>query len=430
VHVHLTELIAALSRTGQLRIRALVDDPVMRSRLHELDNVMPVAEPAVLGADVIHRPFQVSNAVDLRLFLHSDARIVITSHDLIAYRNPSYFHSQAASAEYRQLTRRALAIADHVVVPSAHALAEMLGEELVDVERASVVSNGVDHALTREPAVAAKPSAAARLPHSAQLILCLGTDYRHKNRMFALRVLEELVRRDDFDGCLVFAGPHMKIGSSAADETDFLRRLPRLAERTIDVGSIPQSEKRWLLDRAGLVIYPTVYEGFGLVPFEAAAHGVPCMWAAGSALQEILPDTEATIVPWNAAYTAEQAIELLRNPQRAERNVAAIRTAGAQATWDRAARRMIRIYEETCDEPRSPAGAVARMAPSISEDGLRLVGPGGALPDTLERPMLALATHPRIGAPVFGAIRAGYDMARFVRRLSHLPKHTGGSISH
>ena len=52
------------------------------------------------------------------------------------------------------------------------------------------------------------------------MILCIGTDFHHKNRVFALRVLDELQRRRDWKGCLVFAGPHVAVGSSAPDEDE------------------------------------------------------------------------------------------------------------------------------------------------------------------------------------------------------------------
>ena len=35
----------------------------------------------------------------------------------------------------------------------------------------------------------------------------------------------------------------------------------------------------------------------------------------------------------------------------------------------------------------------------LTEDAARLVGPGGELPPDVHRPLLALATHPRIAAP-------------------------------
>ena len=53
------------------------------------------------------------------------------------------------------------------------------------------------------------------------------------------------------------------------------------------------------------------------------------MWARGTSLSEVLPDSAAGIVPWDAAASAERALELLRDERARERNVAAIRSAAA-----------------------------------------------------------------------------------------------------
>lgn len=50
---------------------------------------------------------------------------------------------------------------------------------------------------------------------------------------------------------------------------------------------------------------------------------------------------------------------------------------------------------------------------------MRLIGPGGALPSDVERPLLALATHPRIAAPLFGALKLGYRTGFRLRRLGN-----------
>ena len=57
------------------------------------------------------------------------------------------------------------------------------------------------------------------------------------------------------------------------------------------------------------------------------------------------------------------------------------------------------------------------MGGALSEDAMRLMGPGGALPIDVERPLLALATHPRIGVPMFSAIKLGYRATYRLRRL-------------
>ena len=43
-----------------------------------------------------------------------------------------------------------------------------------------------------------------------------------------------------------------------------------------------------------------------LVPFEAADHGVPCLWAQGTSLSEVLPDEAAGITPWDAEPSADR----------------------------------------------------------------------------------------------------------------------------
>jgi hypothetical protein len=58
-----------------------------------------------------------------------------------------------------------------------------------------------------------------------------------------------------------------------------------------------------------------------------------------------------------------------------------------------------------------------RMQDWISDDAMRLVGPDGALPADLERPLLAVATHRAVAAPVFGAIKMGYRVSYRLRRL-------------
>ncbi len=77
----------------------------------------------------------------------------------------------------------------------------------------------------------------------------------------------------------MLAGTHISLGSSAEIERDYLTEHPELSEAVISLGPVTEREKAWLLANAGAVVYPSVYEGFGLVPFESALSGVPCVFA-------------------------------------------------------------------------------------------------------------------------------------------------------
>jgi hypothetical protein len=180
---------------------------------------------------------------------------------------------------------------------------------------------------------------------------------------------------------------------------------------------VSEAEKAWLLSRARLVLYPTVHEGFGLIPFEAAAHGVPCMWAAGTSLSELLDDDAASLVAWDPVASADRALALMRDDRAREQNVALVTRAGEGLTWEATAACLLDVYEQTCDAPATAAGALYRSNGALTEDAARLIGPGGALPSDVERPLLALATHPRLGAPLFGALKLGYRASYRLRRL-------------
>lgn len=429
--LHVLELLAALARSGEVRVRvALPEDlsPYAKRALEELPQVEPMSAADALAlapsarADVVHRPFQVAAPADLTFLAQLGDRLMITQQDMIGYRNPAYFDSVARWEGYRDLTRRALSLVDRVVFFSAHARDEAVAEGLVEPSRASVVHIGVDHALVAADEPPGAPSAAAGLPPDAEVMVCLGTDLRHKNRIFAMRMLEELRARHGWPGWLVLAGPRVARGSSRPDEQRWLAQHPESARSVLDVGAVTEAEKTWLLGRANLVVYPTVYEGFGLVPFEAAGHEVPCLWAGGTSLSEVLPDSAAGIVSWDVAASAERALELLREPQAREANVEAVRRAGEHYRWDATADELIQIYQSVCDSAPTPAGAAERMdgimSGGMSPDAIRLLGPEGALSRDLERPLLALASHPQIGQPIFRVIKAGYRASLRLRLLS------------
>jgi glycosyltransferase involved in cell wall biosynthesis len=426
--LHVSELIAAVASTGEAEVSVLVPDRLSepaRSALQRLDGVALVTSDSggtsahAARADVVHRPHQISNPADLAVLSALGERLVITHQDLISFHNPAYFPSDHAWRGYRDLTRRALGGADRVLFFSEHVRTDALREELVDPSRADVVRIGVDHALTgasTPSAPSAPPAAADALSGTGEVMLCLGNDYRHKNRVFALRLLDELQRRHAWPGRLVLAGPRVSYGSSRDAEQALLATNPALANAVVGLAEVTDPEREWLLRRAALVLYPTITEGFGLVPYEAAARGVPCLWASGTALSELLPDAAAAIVAWDAAATADRALELMRDDAARARNVAAVREAGAGLSWLQTSRRLVEAYRTVCEQPMNPAAAIERssglMSGGLSEDAMRLVGPDGVLPRELERPLLAMFGRPALARAAAAALRVGYRVSR------------------
>ncbi len=458
---HILELIRALAGTGSLRLRLLVSADTSAANV-ELLRCLPQTEllpiESINGATprstLFHRPQQVFGPPDMRLALRLGERIVLNQLDLIAYRNPGYHADAAAWHSYRRVSRQALAAADRVVVFSSHTRSELLSDELAEAERIRIVPPGLDHpspGAGRRPAaldesVASSPDGGG---DAAGFLLCLGTDFRHKNRTFALRLLAALRERHGWAGRLVLAGTHVPNGSSLELERTFLEQNPHLGQAVHELGAVDEEEKAWLMTHAAAVVYPSVYEGFGLVPFEAALSGVPCVFAAQSSLAEVLPVDAAAILPWSPEESADRTNALLTDPTSRARHVAALLAPARRLTWAAAAAEMVELYGEAIVAPVREASQLSRdeverehelheltaahdalvaklarerdharrMYDELNAEvgfGLSLIGPNGALPEDVQRALLALSARPTLSTPVYGAAAAAFRAARTI----------------
>jgi GT2 family glycosyltransferase/glycosyltransferase involved in cell wall biosynthesis len=458
--LHTLEVIAALSRNGGVRLRVAVPIDLgdyAGAVLQGASNVeiLPAQDVSdgIERSDVVHRPYQVSSHEDLAFLDQLGKRIVITHQDLIAFHNPGYFNSFKAWAAHRRLTTHTLALADRVVFFSRTAAEEAIAEELVERERTDVVYIGTDHTLDESPAVEEPPSSLAKL-NGRPFLLCLGTDFTHKNRAFALRVLVALREHHDWSGGLVFAGPHVPVGSSASEEASLLAFHPDLADSVIDVAAVDEGEKRWLLRHAALMLYPSVHEGFGLVPFEAADAGLVCAFAAQTSIAELLPHHLALIEQWGPEATAARVVPYLTSDELCAEHVAAVLAAGASLTWWHTARGLLDVYTATARsrashsrklvnefvverrELEATQRALKESRHEFSEleksyrglggafDGTAegLIGPNGVISPELRRPLLAICNRRFLRVPTFGLLRVCYRTAYRIRHLGRAPR--------
>ncbi|MEA2441816.1 MAG: hypothetical protein QOH76_3240 [Thermoleophilaceae bacterium] len=382
-----------------------------RADLEALDGVTLVSVNAAAAAaptDVAHRPFQVTASTQLDFLDGLGERLIVTHQDLIAYHNPGYFPDYEAWHEYRDATARTMAVADAVVFISEHAAGEAMAEELVEDRQVRVVPNGVDHLPTGTAPVDPRPPASLD-PAGGPFLLCLGVDFKHKNRVFALDLYDAL-RRDGWEGRLVLAGLRAAHGSSAPEERAWLVTHPDAAAGVAVLPAVSESEKAWLYANASLVLYPTVQEGFGLVPFEAARAGVPCLFAAQTSLAEVLPREAARIVQWDPVLSAAQARLLMDDEAERRANVETILAAGERFTWRRTGELLMEVYAKAVAAPMRPARAV------ILDDRRKPVQQ--QWPAEVEQALVALSQRPRLRRPLFGSVKAGFKAARGLRKLA------------
>ena len=93
---------------------------------------------------VIHKPSQVGNQTELSLLFQSSAHVIITYQDLIAYRIPSAFSSDAEFNSYRATSRLSVMGAQRIIAYSENAHREISKEFGTPGDEITVTPLGVD----------------------------------------------------------------------------------------------------------------------------------------------------------------------------------------------------------------------------------------------------------------------------------------------
>ena len=199
----------------------------------------------------------------------------------------------------------------------------------------------------------------------------LGASYFHKNRVFAIRLLHEL-RHRGWDGRLVLAGPTPPRGTSLGEEAAMLLRHPSLKPHVVQLGNLSEDEKRWMYSRCALSLYPTVSEGFGLVPFESARRDVPVLSSRQGSLDEVLPADLETLGGYDVSAAADLALNLMTDASAARRNRDLINERADTFTWDNTAAAALSLIDEVLT--RAPK----RLASAWGEAGIPAVLDAGS----------------------------------------------------
>lgn len=303
------------------------------------------------------------NQIDFRSnFAHARSwgnRVITTYLDLIAYDIPRYHASPQAWDSYRTLQRTTALASDGITTISADVSQALLAEiPLLDPRRVQPIPLGLDHIdrgnVPLEPPT--ELSAVSRAVESRPFVLILGNDFLHKNRDFGVRVWQELLR-SGVNCDLVLAGLHVNSSSSRDSEQEALASHVDLRGQVHTLGHVSSDSRAWLLANAIAVLYPSSAEGFGFVPYEAAAVGTPSSFTLFGPLAELTGVTDAPRT-WQPSDYVEDLRRLLSDEQHAARRVEDLTRSIEKRSWSDFAGELVSFMYRVAELPISPGGAV------------------------------------------------------------------------
>ena len=284
---------------------------------------------------------------------------LVTVHDLLDYMYRMSDGSGLRRTGHFYLTRYVLNHAARILAVSNFTKKDI--ERLFGIpgERIEVIYNAIDDRFrTGHATDADRKFIAERYQVNYPFILYAGRIGPHKN---VVRIIEafsalkgELEKEDQFtDLKLIIIG-------------DEVSRHPDL-RRTVIKGGV-QNDVRFLgfvsidvlrifYDVAKIFVFPSLYEGFGLPPLEAMAHGTPVVTSNTSSLPEVVGNAAVLVNPENVFDIMRALRSVLLDQPLRERLKQRGYEQVQRFSWDVSVERIRQLYGELARNPRAATAA-------------------------------------------------------------------------
>jgi glycosyltransferase involved in cell wall biosynthesis len=273
------------------------------------------------------------------------ARTVVTCHDIIllavaAGRVQAESHPLLAtkilrhSIELMKRARRVIADSEH----TRRDLADLAGVDPTTVE---VVYPGLNHPLSPAPDRKEEIRAALGLP-PGPLVLHVGVTGFYKNLPGVLRVIARL-RAGGIGATLVRCGSRL-----TRSQLELAERVG-ISHAIVDLGAVTPEALANLYRACDVLLFPSLYEGFGWPPLEAMASGLPVVCTRAGSLGEVIGDAALTCEPEDVRGLADAVARVLTSEavrdSLAERGLERARLFD----WKRTAARVLDVYRSVVE---------------------------------------------------------------------------------
>jgi glycosyltransferase involved in cell wall biosynthesis len=271
---------------------------------------------------------------------------VVTVHDLSFFDSPGW-HERTKVPFFRRAIARAARDAAVVVCPSQTTADELRQWCRVEAE-VVVAPHGVDTERFRpdEPVPGADAALLAgidsRLARGRPLLVFVGTLEPRKDVPTLVAAFSAIAAAHP-DAVLVLAGGR----GWGADDVDAAVTACGLGRRIVQTGYVDDDAIPALLRAATAVVYPSLYEGFGLPALEALACGAPLVTTRGTAMEEVAGSSAVLVNPGDTGGLAEALEAVLRGAgddrAASERRALGFAIVGRH-TWERSADLHVAAY--------------------------------------------------------------------------------------
>jgi len=271
---------------------------------------------------------------------------ILTVHDVIPFTFREAMGFWRNRFIYRPAIRAACKLNSIIATVSEYSRQDIAKKVGAPLDKIRVVPNGL-----RDPAAPDKELLAKvtkRFALDDGYILNVGGIHERKNIVRLVKAFAGLVKDKGYPGRLVITGsvsgpPYQermkKLCDAAIAEAG-------MGDRVVFTGFVSEDELDLLLAGAALLVYPSLYEGFGIPILEAMKVGTPVVTSNVTAMPEVAGDAAVLVDPLDVDSLASGMASLLDDAALRENLVAKGHERADGYSWDHAAGMYCDLYRE------------------------------------------------------------------------------------
>lgn len=272
--------------------------------------------------------------------------IVATVHDFIPLlQTKGWFSSEPPGMMAQWIIQKSineLKKLDWIISDSHSTKSDFVNLVGGDIEKIMVVHPAIPICIAKEALSSVSIKWIDRRRSESVYILHVGNNSFYKNRLGVLRVFARI--RKEFDIDLIIAG------SPPGPELTKLVKALRLTKHVHFVVNPEDNQIVELYNKAVLLLFPSLYEGFGWPPLEAMACGCPVVCSTAGSLPEVVGEAALKSAVGNYVQMAEHCIALLENTDLANKLVQKGYEQAKSFSIERMGNELMSVYLEAANK--------------------------------------------------------------------------------
>jgi glycosyltransferase involved in cell wall biosynthesis len=178
------------------------------------------------------------------------------------------------------------------------------------------------------------------------LVLYVGGIHERKNVARLIRAFAKFRREEHFPGKLLITGsvsgaPYQEKMKAQLDQ---VVASTDVSDYVIFTGFVSDRELEALMRLALFLVYPSLYEGFGIPILESMQIGTPVITSNLTAMPEVAGEAALLVNPYRVDDIAAAMARLLNDPSKREELVERGKQWAREFSWDRTAEEYLELY--------------------------------------------------------------------------------------